>query len=647
MPLRGCSTAVRAWRFHTIMAMKKLLSLLAIFFALTATPRTSSAAEVSIDLFYRTLEPYGEWVDAADYGYVWHPRDVDENWRPYTDGQWVFTDAGWTWVSDEPYGWAVYHYGRWVRLAEVGWSWVPDVEWGPAWVSWRRGRTHVGWAPLPPEARLRRVQTISSWADSYYDIGPANYSFVEVRNFGAPRLREVVVQPRENITIINQTTNITNITVRNNVVYNGGPEYDVIVRESAQPVRRLRLQRETDLAFSDPASLQETALRTRVEGDSLRIAAPAIQTTTASAIAPARVTRTVARAQVDRGWQTAGDPAQTEKLRAKIKSEAKAPANLPPKETFQPVAASPTTKAAPSPTAAGASPTSAPASAPASEKTSATSSTTAPSTSASSPEKMPAATAPADASATTAAPASTPQPRGKKGAKPNAANAPAASTTTAPATSPDGAAPAATPAGPKSKKGGKGAPSPATSDTAAPPAPVNPATPAPKKQPKGSDTAPTSSPAATSPTSEPPAPRKSPASEKMPAAEKTSPTSAPADAPRKGGKPDRGPAANRTEIPGAERLPEKDKPTPPSAPNPPTRPSRPEPPKAPEPPKHEPAAAQRPPAAAQKAPPAERPAAAAASKPAAPSAPGAPAAPGKPEKGKGEKPEKAGKPDKD
>jgi hypothetical protein len=62
----------------------------------------------------------------------------------------LYTDVGWTWVSYEDFGWAAYHYGRWIRLEDYGWCWVPGYEWGPAWVSWRTGGDYIGWAPLPP-----------------------------------------------------------------------------------------------------------------------------------------------------------------------------------------------------------------------------------------------------------------------------------------------------------------------------------------------------------------------------------------------------------------------------------------------------------------------------------------------------------------
>jgi hypothetical protein len=56
----------------------------------------------------------------------------------------------------------------------------------------------------------------------------------------------VILPPRENITIITQTTNITNVVVRNNIIVNEGPDYNVIVRQTSQPIRRLKLERQTD-----------------------------------------------------------------------------------------------------------------------------------------------------------------------------------------------------------------------------------------------------------------------------------------------------------------------------------------------------------------------------------------------------------------
>ena len=57
---------------------------------------------------------------------------------------------GWTWASDYNWGWAPFHYGRWLYDDAYGWMWVPGYEWAPAWVSWRNGGGCYGWAPLGP-----------------------------------------------------------------------------------------------------------------------------------------------------------------------------------------------------------------------------------------------------------------------------------------------------------------------------------------------------------------------------------------------------------------------------------------------------------------------------------------------------------------
>ena len=69
---------------------------------------------ISIQTFYDELLPYGEWIYTSEYGYVWRPYvDNQEGFRPYSSkGNWVYTDLGWTWVSDYRWGWATFHYGR-------------------------------------------------------------------------------------------------------------------------------------------------------------------------------------------------------------------------------------------------------------------------------------------------------------------------------------------------------------------------------------------------------------------------------------------------------------------------------------------------------------------------------------------------------
>jgi hypothetical protein len=323
-----------------------------------APESSSDRPTASYNTFYTKLDPYGEWRETSDYGYVWQPREAERSrsWRPYSDGHWVYTDAGWTWISEEPFGWATYHYGRWTRLRNIGWVWVPGDEWAPAWVSWRKSDDYVGWAPLPPEARFDRSTGIHNWSDNYYDIGPEQYCFVETKQFGAPRIQSTIVPTEHNVTIINQTTNVTNITYNNTTVVNQGPSYDEIRARTQQPIARLRLERQVnvDVNFGAPQPV--------VRGEMVVIPAPLIARGQAVE-RPRRVKETVAQVVVDRGWEAIADKQAAERVRVKMKSEATPPPDAPPKTFVKPpqarVATSATSTSSPAVTAAPAATTTA------------------------------------------------------------------------------------------------------------------------------------------------------------------------------------------------------------------------------------------------------------------------------------------------
>ncbi len=109
------------------------------------------------------LDGNGTWQLTSDYGYVWVPVVVAADWAPYRFGHWVFIAPwGWTWIDDAPWGYAPYHYGRWV-VWNSAWCWVPGPKhvhpvYAPAVVGWIGGpgrRTgslagNVGWFALAP-----------------------------------------------------------------------------------------------------------------------------------------------------------------------------------------------------------------------------------------------------------------------------------------------------------------------------------------------------------------------------------------------------------------------------------------------------------------------------------------------------------------
>jgi hypothetical protein len=168
-----------------------------------------SARYVSRELIgYEDLDDAGEWRSAPEYGSVWVPRTVVVGWAPYRYGHWGWVEPwGWTWIDDAPWGFAPFHYGRWVYW-DGGWAWVPGrvvarPVYAPALVAFVGGRNWsvaigigggggVAWFPLAPDEPYVPAYRVSQ---------------TYVRNVNVTNV---------NITNINVTNvNVTNITYRN------------------------------------------------------------------------------------------------------------------------------------------------------------------------------------------------------------------------------------------------------------------------------------------------------------------------------------------------------------------------------------------------------------------------------------------------
>ena len=142
----------------------------------------------SVDVFYDQLSPYGMWVDDPQFGTVFTPDDAD--YVPYTNGFWQYTDAGMMWVSNDPFGWATAHYGRWAFSQTYGrWVWMPDTTWGPAWVQWSEADGAYGWAPLGPDSSVVADYTPPDYA--WHFAAAPNLFDHDVRRYYVPRERVV------------------------------------------------------------------------------------------------------------------------------------------------------------------------------------------------------------------------------------------------------------------------------------------------------------------------------------------------------------------------------------------------------------------------------------------------------------------------
>jgi hypothetical protein len=228
-------------------------------------------------LFYTELAVHGSWFQSVDYGYVWQPAvALQTSWRPYTVGRWAACDRGWTWLSDEPFGWATYHYGRWAKLKGCGWIWVPGEVWAPAWVAWRRSDQYVGWYPLPPETLYRDEVTYDSSIDKLCGIQPAGYIFISVKQFCLPVHRHCEPPERSGV-VCRDTSNITRLRVSRHRVDGSGPKYEWIRDRQPHPPDRYILA-------SDP--LTKGDRKFHIERDKLCVFSPVMRAPWNAALRP-------------------------------------------------------------------------------------------------------------------------------------------------------------------------------------------------------------------------------------------------------------------------------------------------------------------------------------------------------------------------
>lgn len=232
-----------------------------------AEPAPYQPAPQSVLVEYeRDLTPYGHWVETS-YGRCWVPHGRPAGWQPYTVGHWDDTDRGWCWVADEQeteWGVVTYHYGRWYSDPNYGWVWVPGSVWAPAWVAWREGGGYCGWAPLPPQCG-DGVNVDVVVVDRYCPRD--RYVYCDERYIGE---REGYRHyERNDVTIINRTTNITNITYVDNRVINRGVEVRNVEQRSGRKVERQQLAEAGDAG---------EARRLRQEGRPVVYAPPAVRT---------------------------------------------------------------------------------------------------------------------------------------------------------------------------------------------------------------------------------------------------------------------------------------------------------------------------------------------------------------------------------
>ena len=220
-----------------------------------------SAQYLSHDVVgYEDLDDNGEWRADSRYGHVWFPTQVSAGWAPYREGHWDWISPwGWTWVDDASWGYAPFHYGRWVTVGGR-WGWVAgpvyvQPVYAPALVVFIGAGGNgfggnVGWFPLGPQ----EVYVPS------YDVSRGYMNRVNISN---TTVNNTTITNVYNTTIVNKTTNITNVVYVNKNVPGAVTAVPQRAFVNAQPVAKVVVAVDAREIASGPVSSRAVMVPTR------------------------------------------------------------------------------------------------------------------------------------------------------------------------------------------------------------------------------------------------------------------------------------------------------------------------------------------------------------------------------------------------
>jgi hypothetical protein len=249
-----------------------------------------SARYVSHDVVgYEDLDDNGDWSPDPGNGNVWYPH-VAAGWAPYREGHWAWIDPwGWTWVDDEPWGYAPFHYGRWLSI-RGRWGWVPGPPevrpvYAPALVVFVGGgggfRGNMGWFPLAPR-------------EVYVPSYPVSRGYVNRVNVSNTTVNNTTVTNVYNTTIVNKTTTINNVTYVNRNVSGAVTAVPQRAFSSGQPVARSAVAVNARDIASAPVNARATVAPTSNSvlgvhaGTANRVAAPPAAVASRAVVAKAK-----------------------------------------------------------------------------------------------------------------------------------------------------------------------------------------------------------------------------------------------------------------------------------------------------------------------------------------------------------------------
>jgi len=218
---------------------------------------------------YEDLDDHGDWRQVPEYGMIWFPRNPGSNWAPYHDGHWAYVAPwGYTWVDNASWGFAPFHYGRWINVGGA-WAWIPCPPrpphptpeyvrpvYAPALVAWIGGphfgvSISVGWFPLGPR-------------EVYVPSYPVSRAYINNVNISNTTVDKTVVNNYYTTVVVNKTVNVTNITYVNQRVPGAVVATTPQAFSSGQPVAKNAMRVDPrDVASAPVAAVTPAAVPQR------------------------------------------------------------------------------------------------------------------------------------------------------------------------------------------------------------------------------------------------------------------------------------------------------------------------------------------------------------------------------------------------
>lgn len=232
-----------------------------------------SARYVSRDVTgYDDLDDNGEWRNVPDYGYAWFPTRVAFGWAPYRNGHWAFVAPwGWTWVEDEPWGFAPFHYGRWAEV-DNSWCWVPGpmvvrpvyapalvvFVGGPRFgmsVAFGGGGGGVAWFPLGPREVYVPPYRVSERYVQQVNVTNTTVNVVNVTNvYNNTTANNVTYMHQNNVAAVTAVSHDTFVNAR--------PVAAANIHVNAQQMQSAQVQRNFTVAPLQKSVVGASALAT-------------------------------------------------------------------------------------------------------------------------------------------------------------------------------------------------------------------------------------------------------------------------------------------------------------------------------------------------------------------------------------------------